>query len=331
MKGMACPLQSFIARMKATENDVPKQVLRMLTAGMVAAAVIVFAPAARATDPDRVEWSPDWPRIRLVEGLDIVAFTVASYEIDARWPAPRSPSWRGGIAFDDAIRSALRGRTLRVQSTASDISDALYFGGVLAPYVVDVYLGALGIHQNADVSIEMLLMDMRSLGIAGVVSLGAEHAVGRARPYVSDRGRDGSVRDAQGRPLLNGCGSSGAFQSFYSGHAAATATMAGLTCVHHQHLPLYGGGLADLAPCIVMIGASTTTGVARVIADRHWATDVITGWSVGALAGYVLLSLLHYGFGKSRPIGEVQVGAARIVPVPQAYVGGAGFGIAGSY
>jgi membrane-associated phospholipid phosphatase len=293
--------------------------------------VVLIAGAASAADPDRVEWSPDWPRVRLVEVLDVIALTLASYEIDAQWPPPHSGSWRGGILFDGAVRDALRGRTYDAQSTAASLSDTLYKAGVIAPYVVDVYFVGLGIHQNADVAIQMLLIDMQSLGAAGVVSLAAEHAVGRARPYFEDCGADNVVRDASGRPLFNTCGTGIDFQSFYSGHAAATATMAGLTCAHHQHLPLYGGGLADLAPCLVMIGTSLTTGVARVVADRHWASDVVTGWGVGALAGYVLPSVLHYGFSSGRPLGAVQVGGARLVPVPQAYVAGAGVALVGSY
>ena len=108
-------------------------------------------------------------------------------------------------------------------------------------------------------------------------------------------------------------------------------SMAGLTCVHHQHLPLYGGGVADLAPCLAMIGVSLGTGVARIMGDRHWASDVLTGWTVGALSGYVLPSVLHYGFGGGRPMGEMRVGGARIVPTLLAQVGGAGFGVVGSY
>ncbi len=131
--------------------------------------------------------------------------------------------------------------------------------------------------------------------------------------------------------MLGSCGDSEAYKSFYSGHAAATATMAGLTCAHHQHLPLYGGGFADLAPCLAMIGVSLGAGATRIMADRHWATDVLTGWTVGALSGYVLPSVLHYGFGGGRPIGEMHVGGAHVMPTPLAYVGGAGFGLVGSY
>jgi hypothetical protein len=54
------------------------------------------------------------------------------------------------------------------------------------------------------------------------------------------------------------CGTGNDFRSFYSGHATATATTASLVCVHHQHLPLFGGGFADLVPCLIMIGVSAT-------------------------------------------------------------------------
>ena len=301
--------------------------------GLVFAAamlVVSSARAAHATDPDRVEWSPDWPRVRLVEALDVVALTAASIEIDSQWAPPKTASWRGGFLFDDAVRSTLRGRTYGAQSSASDLSDNLYKGGVLAPYVVDVFLVTLSIHENADVALQMTLIDLQSLGVTGVLALTAEHAIGRLRPYGADCGPDRVVRDPSGKPLLNVC-DGGETQSFFSGHAAATATMAGLTCVHHQHLPLYGGGAADLAPCVVMIGASLTTGVARVVADRHWASDVILGWGVGALSGYVLPSLLHYGFSSGRPLGEIAIGSLHAVPVPQAYAGGAGMGLVGGF
>jgi membrane-associated phospholipid phosphatase len=291
-------------------------------------ALLLRASSVWATDPDRVEWSPDWPRVRLIEVLDIVAFTVASLELDAqRYPRD---GVRGGILFDDWVRKELRGRTLSAQQTASDLADEFYRWGVYAPYIVDIFFVDLGVHQNADVALQMLLINMQSLGVAGVVSLGAEHLVGRARPFVEDCGPGGKVRDNAGN-IVHECSDPGAYRSFYSGHAAAVATAAGLTCVHHQHLPLYGGGLADLAPCVVMIGAAAATGVGRIVSDLHWSSDVLLGWLVGAASGYVLPSVLHYGFRSGGPIGEVQVGGARMVPVPHVYAGGAGLGLVGSF
>jgi membrane-associated phospholipid phosphatase len=304
---------------------------RFVGAALAALAVALCAPSARAEDPSTVVWAKDWPRVRLWEGLDIIAVTVGSSVIVAEWQPRETPGWRGGILFDDAIRSALRGRTYSAQDNAATVSDYLYKGAVFAPYIIDNYIVALGIHQSVDVAFQMTLIDVQSLGLTGVLSLAAERAVGRARPYTTACDSTGAVRDANGHPLLDSCGSNGDYQSFYSGHSAATATMAGLTCAHHQHLPLYGGGFADLAPCLVMIGASATTGITRVIADRHWASDVVVGWSVGALSGYVLPSVLHYGFGGGKPALAVQTQAFRLVPVPQVYAGGAGAGVVGVF
>jgi membrane-associated phospholipid phosphatase len=304
---------------------------RAALAALLAASVTLTPGRASATDPPKVKWAEDWPRVRLWEGLGIVALTVGSSVIAGEWEPHATPTWRGGILFDDAVRDALRGRSFATQQTAAELSDYFYKGAVITPYVVDVYVVALGIHQSPDVALQMALINLQSLGLAGVVSLTAERAAGRARPYVGDCGPDGMVRDGAGRPLFNTCGSSGDSESFYSGHAAATATMAGLTCAHHQHLPLYGGGLADLAPCLAMIGVSGATGVARVVADRHWASDVVIGWTVGALSGYVLPSALHYGFGSGGPALELRYKWGVAVPTPQVYPGGAGAGFVGIF
>ncbi len=306
--------------------------MRSSVVTMFTLAALLAAPRVLAADPDKVEWSPDWPRVRWTEVATVVGLTVGSYVINAAWTPPDHATWNGPILFDKAIRNLIKGRTYAVQEFASNMSDDLYKSAVLAPYIVDVFFASLSVHENADVALQMLLIDMQSLGLTGVLTLATEHAVGRARPYVRDCRADGSVVDASGKPLLNGCGTQEDFQSFYSGHTAATATMAALTCVHHQHLPLYGDGpLNDIAPCAVMITASLATGVTRMIADRHWASDVLLGAGIGAFSGYVLPSMMHYGFGSGRPIGEVSVGGLKMVPFPTAYVGGGGLGLAGIF
>ncbi|MGH7330238.1 MAG: phosphatase PAP2 family protein, partial [Polyangiaceae bacterium] len=281
--------------------------------------------------PDRVEWSKDWPRVRVAEVVDVIGLTLGSYAIDAFWKPPHSSQWSGGILFDNAVRSVLRGRNEKTQQTASDMSDYLYKGGTLAPYVIDVFFVTLSVHENADVALEMLLINMQSLGLTGVVTLAAEHTVARSRPYVGDCGPDGNVRDANGNLLFNKCDGVGDYQSFYSGHAAAVTTMAGLTCAHHQHIPLYGGGFPDLVPCLVMIGAAASTGVTRLVADRHWATDVVLGYGIGFVSGYVLPSMLHYGFTSGHPVGEIRTKNMRLIPSPMMLQGGAGFSLIGLF
>jgi membrane-associated phospholipid phosphatase len=295
--------------------------------GWLAFAVMMLwmgtSSVARADEVDGVVWAPRWPRVRLWEGGAILALAAGSYLIEIGVPVPTSPNWRGPILFDDAARGLFRGRSANLEQTAAAVSDNLYFGAVLYPYIVDSYVVALGVHQSPDVALQMTLINLQSLGLAGVLSLGAEHLVGRQRPYVQDCGPDGKASGNQ-------CGTAGDFQSFESGHAAATATVAALTCVHHAHIPLYGGGAPDALACAGMIGLSATTGVLRLVADRHYASDVIVGWAIGVVAGYVVPSWLHYGFGSSDP-GEPKAMSGGILPVPQVYRDGAGVGVAGVF
>lgn len=303
---------------------------RILVAAGALIACAALARGARAEDPHWVRWSADWPRVGWPEVSTVVGLTAGSLAITKYWDPPKSPNWSQPILFDSAVRDALKGRSASAQSSAANLSDYLYKGAVLAPYVIDVYLVALGVHESAEVALQMLVIDMQSLGLAGVASLSTERLAARARPYVRDCRADGTVVGSDGSRLDTTCGGTGDYQSFYSGHSAATATMAGLTCVHHQHIPLYGGGVSDALACVFMVSLSLTTGVARVVADRHWASDVIVGWGVGAFSGYVLPSLLHYGFTSgSRPLAARA--DVRVLPILTEIPGGLAIGAGGAF
>ena len=295
----------------------------------VIAAGIALTSTARA-DPARVEWSDEWPRVKWWEVAAALALTVGDTEFEKYAPLPTHADWNSPVLFDSWARSVFRGRTAAIQTFASTSTDIMYKAGALVPFLVDDYFGAAALHQNADVAWQLAAIDFQSFGVAGLVSLTAEHAVGRARPYTESCNANGQVLDSQGH-VLQTCGTKNDFRSFYSGHATATATTAGLVCVHHQHLPLFGGGFADLAPCLFMIGFSATTGVLRLVYDEHWASDVMIGWADGVLSGYVLPSLMHFGFGAGRPVGEVDVGSVHMVPTLLARPGGTELGMRGIF
>ena len=73
-----------------------------------------------------------------------------------------------------------------------------------------------------------------------------------------------------------------------------------------------------------MVLATAVTGVTRVVADRHYASDVVVGAAIGFGVGYGLPRLLHYRagtqaadasrvflvpFGGSRAVGVGVIGA----------------------
>ncbi len=301
---------------------------RHLISAIAGALLSVWSNVARADQQETVEWSEDWPRVRLIEVVNIAALTVGSLAINAS-PVNNNSSWDGPILFDKPVRELLRSRNPATQEFAGNLSDRLYQGMVLAPYVIDNYIVALGVHQNADVALQMTLINMQSLGLSGVMALGSEHAVGRKRPYV----RECAGPDRADSVGFNHCDDRADPQSFFSGHAAATFTMAGLTCIHHQNLPLYGGGLPDVLACYVMLGLATSTAVLRLTVDRHWATDIVVGAGVGLANGYLLPAWLHYGFGgrRAKSATIIQTSFGYVAPMPQIYPGGGGLGLGGVF
>lgn len=291
-------------------------------------ALLATPNTAHADQEPTVQWRDDWPRFRLWEGVAVVALTVGSSAI-ALSPVHETAVWDKPILFDKAARSFFKSNDRDTQELAGNIGDRLYQGMVLGPYIIDNYIVALGVHRNPDVALQMTLIDLQSLGLSGVVALGLEHGVGRARPYE----RECTNNEGFDRVGYNACGPPGGFQSFPSGHAAAAFTMAGLTCVHHQHLPLWGGGWPDALACIGTLALATTSGVSRLIVDRHWATDVVAGTALGIFNGYFVPLWLHYGFGNKKAtvstIFKTEVGY--VAPIPQVFPGGGGMGVIGSF
>ena len=68
----------------------------------------------------------------------------------------------------------------------------------------------------------------------------------------------------------------------------ATFAAAGLMCVHHEMIPLFGGGAPDTLACAWGITAASLVSTMRVVADEHWASDVLLGAGVGWGFGYYL-------------------------------------------
>lgn len=277
-------------------------------AGAILSAAIVVAPLpAHAADPapaPGLEWSSDWPRFRWWEYGGTVLVEGASLYV--RWyrPPPAQERWQGSNAFDDTIRGWLRAGTPAGRQLAGEVSDQVALGGMLAPYVVDLPVAVL-VHRRVGVGWQMLMMDFEATAVANFANNLLFYEAGRARPDARD-----CAADATYDPLCNIGGNA----SFPSGHTVTVATAAGLTCVHHHYLPLYGNATADAAACGVMALATLTTGVTRIMSDRHFTTDVLVGAAIGFGSGYGLPWLLHYRTphgGDARPANE---GGVAVVP-----------------
>lgn len=268
---------------------------------ILALAVVVLAstPAAAQSrsSNDKVEWKTgQWPRVTAWEAAGTVAATGFTFFVERRLPEPRENRINFEVPLlDPGARYVFRGRSKQVQDVFGRYSDVGFRLMAFFPYAVDIGVAALGIHHNPDVAGQMALIDLQALTFSGFTQLIASRFAGRARPYSQD------CNPLNFKTITRDCGGENDNKSFYSGHAAAAFTSAGLTCVHHQHLPLYGGGPVERWACVWALSVATATGLFRVISDAHYASDVLFGAGVGWFYGYVMPKLLHYKDGPLKP------------------------------
>lgn len=288
----------------------------------IAAAGAICLPRVAAADEDasptpRVEWNPRWQRFRWWEYGATPILGATSVYLHYYAPLPAQPKWQGDNAFDDAFRGWLRADTVDGRARAGTIGDALWLGGTAMPFVVDVPVAFLA-HRQPRVAWQLLMMDLEANAVSGFINNALFYEVGRGRPSYASCAADSGYD-----PL---CGGTGNNASFPSGHVLAIATAAGLTCVHHHYLPLYGDGIADASACAVMSLATVATGVTRIVADRHYMSDVLVGAAIGFGTGYGLPWALHYRAGASGAESE----PSRVVLVPFGAPGAVGLAAGGA-
>lgn len=178
--------------------------------------------------------------------------------------SPPQPKWKGGMAWDDGVRDALKYETKEHRETANSISD--YFMGtslavptILALFTEDRWERGLVV-ANAILT-QAFLNNVTKKWIA------------RERPFARGCKKDKKYGD---------CGSATKNESFYSGHSALSSTGAGILCAQE-----FDGW------CVIGATVSLATGYLRIAADKHYFSDVLTGFAMGALVGYALPKIEH--------------------------------------
>ena len=245
-----------------------------------------------APSPHRLRWQSEWRRVNGVEyalttGLFATATAIRFL------PALEDALWTRPILLDDLTRSGLRARSRSGRNVASHASDALALLGYLPPLVIDPLVIAGIEDENQDVAWQLFVISTQSYAITFTLNSVSKRVFARRRPYALGCARDPEYNDE--------CTDSDRFRSFYSGHSAITATSAGLICAHHTHLPLYGGGNIDRLTCAAALVGMLATGTLRMVADKHWHSDVAVGHLLGFAVGYLLPTLVYYRSFQSKP------------------------------
>lgn len=230
-----------------------------------------IASSAPAPAPPAASGLTGWLPSILLAG----AFAATQFALDP----PANSRWTDRNGFDSEIRSALRGGSRNTREAAATASDVL-FAGMGAALVADWWWlrEEYGFLRSVQVDSRWILADNLTTRVAKV-------SAGRQRPYVRPCDLDPDY--------VSACGSGrDGNTSFFSGHASNTATLAGLLCARHLHRR--DADAADAFVCGAGAAGAVATGVLRIVSEHHFATDVIAGWAVGAVFGYVLPSHFDY-------------------------------------
>jgi len=310
--------------------------VRQTLAGVMAAAIAIASTAgsaqAQARDggecssepemdgPPGLVWEPEWRRVDWVEGSVILASAGAATVMLALGER-EEPRWTAAGPVDRAARRGLALGTRRGRERISLASDALLLALMLYPVLVDALLVAGVAEQEWEVAKQLAVIDLQSLMLSYLVSMGTSRYVARQRPFMRECDTDPDYAKE--------CTEQNFFAerntSFIGGHALVAFSAAGLVCVHHQYLDLYGSNAADTAACGVALAAAGGVFGMRMAAERHWLSDMLVGAGLGLAAGWLLPAFAYY----RRTPGSSATGwmSPMVAPTP----GGGTVGLQGTF
>lgn len=226
----------------------------------------------------RLEWH--WRKVHWAELVSTAGLAAAGFGVSQGVePAAR---WTRVNAFDDWFRDRL-GTEGSTQHRINLASDVFQWTAIAFPVVVDSIGVTLIGDKNREVGGQLLAIQAQAFAMNGFLTSTAKASAGRVRPYAQESGC--------AEPGVD-CGGD-ANRSYFSGHTSYAFTGAGLTCVAHRHLPLFGR-VGDPLACATALTVASATGIFRISADEHWATDVLSGAGVGLFSGWLMPWLLHF-------------------------------------
>ena len=186
---------------------------------------------------------------------------------------------RGSLDGIDAyFHDAMTG-WLMPRATADKVSDVLVYGVLPAGGLAAAFF-ATGPQGNDGAGVRAAAIVIESVLVQGAVVQAVKFIAARKRPFV--RYGDG---ETSGTYDVNGRDSHISLPSGHTGFAAALGTSVAMTATLQD---------SPAAPWLWGAAAAATvvTGSLRMMAEKHYFTDVVTGAAIGAASG-VLFPLLH--------------------------------------
>jgi membrane-associated phospholipid phosphatase len=280
--------------------DVPRSAVLRLTVYFLGALSLSVAPAAARADPEGPGLAVDW-RVHVPIVVAGGAGWILSESVFKEELAGESCGWCGANGFDDMVRERLRWSGTE---TAHQLSNAIVYGVVPASAFGLTALAAWRDRRGGEWA-ENAFVVLEAAVLSSDLTQLVKFQAGRARPYMRE---DGALAGVHVDGNL----------SFFSGHTSFAFSLA----VASGTVASMRGYRAAPAVWGVGLGAAAVTGYLRIAADRHYATDVMTGALVGSALGFAVPYLLHRRGRETREPPRLQMG---VTPVAGGSVASLGF------
>jgi len=232
-------------------------------------------------------------------------------EIFSSQLGPSECKWCGANSIDRSFHDFFTGAIFS-RKTSDTLSSVTAYGLAPAVALLGVVI-APGPHATPGAGLRGAIIVIEGSLVAAAISQNLKLLTARARPFV--------VYNHPSQPGENGLYDSGtsSLQSFPSGHSTLAASVgvgAAMTATLEE---------SPAAPWL-WVGAgvlTVSTGMLRMMAEKHWITDDLAGVAIGAGCG-VLFPLLHRR-------GSLLGGSAPVTPLVAPLPGGAHLGFMGQF
>jgi hypothetical protein len=231
-------------------------------------------------------WDPSWRKF----GAWNYVLTGVGFGVNAASsfvPLSQNP-WRRTNGLDEWGRRTLGVESYESGQWAQDLSDVLLSLNLAFPLMVDSLIVSYWYRRSPEVAGQTALISVEAMAVASMLQGSVSAWSERERPYGRDCGKTIPAK-------LSECSDSVRYRGFFSGHTSMSFAAAAVSCSHHARHDLFGDPLADGVACGAALGSATTVGMLRIVAMKHYVTDVVMGAAVGTLSGLGVPWLLHYG------------------------------------
>lgn len=237
-------------------------------------------------------------RSRFAAAAITLSITLVASHSDAQ-PRPR---WVGPVAFDRDASRLMRAREPEVRRAADTASWVIVGAVMAAPLAISTRAVSETPSSGRDFG-ESLLSLAIPYGATAALGFAAKYAFARERPFAT---RAGLARSCV-RGDEPGCewDRNGSFPSL---HSALGFVGAGMACAQALRFAPSDPGL-DAVTCGLSTMGAAIGATLRMVADKHYATDVIVGSLLGLGLSVGLGWALHYRDGAVLPLATAMNGA----------------------